>query len=40
MRTLRPLPILLALALAAVLSGCCSDCIKPPPCCKKPEAAK
>ncbi len=39
MRNLRPLSLLLTLALAAVLSGCCSTCIKDPPCCKKPAAA-
>jgi hypothetical protein len=37
--SIRPLPVLLALALAAVLAGCCTDCIKDPPCCKKAAAA-
>ncbi len=35
----RPLSALLALVFAAVLAGCCSDCIKDPPCCKKPKPA-
>ncbi|MCC7137148.1 MAG: hypothetical protein IT460_01820 [Planctomycetes bacterium] len=27
-----------ALALVGALSGCCSDCEKPPPCCPKAKA--
>lgn len=29
---------LLVLAFAAALAGCCSDCIKDPPCCPKAKA--
>lgn len=27
-------------ALCATFTACCGTCIKDPPCCKKPEAAK